>query len=328
MITRVSKVLIANAACPASYTTAEALGAGEVALFDENKNILKNGTEAVAAGTVYVGICKGQMDVINPQTGAVEKKKQIEFSAPIQKNETVSCVLQEHVAPVQEKIEFNLTNTAIVIGHRYVLRIVYKDMFEAPGQFTHTYEVEAKSETPQDLCDAFVKAINAHKNRRISVTGASNKITLTALEKTDNEGVESLNEYSVVSMDATLYYTIPGALLSNTPSAIPGVTKTVTPGTAGKGHWKQVRDRELRCMGYKGHVFTGAYPSIEQKRNVVEGAEYDYMTIENDNSYLSPDNQYVKRTPLTTELYVKKGSLKTSQFKKNLESFISGKAVS
>ena len=327
MITRVSKVLLANAACPASYTTAEALGAGEVALFDENKNILKTGTEAVTAGTVYVGICKGKMDVINPDTGAVEKKNQIEFSAPIQKNETVSCVLQEHVAPVQEKIEFNLTSAAIVIGHRYVLRIVYKDMFEAPGQFTHTYEVEAKSETAQDLCDAFVKAINAHKNRRISVTGASNKITLTALEKTDNEGVESLNEYSVVSMDATLYYTVPGALLSNTPSAVPGATKTVTPGNAGKGYWKQVRDRELRCMGYKGHVFTGAYPSIEQKRNVVEGAEYDYMTIENDNSYLSPDNQYVKRTPLTTELYVKKGSLKNSQFKKNLESFISGKAV-
>lgn len=328
MITRVSKVLIANAACPASYTTNEALNAGEVALFDENKNILKTGTDAVAAGTVYVGICKGQMDVINPETGAIDKKKQIEFSAPIQKNETVSCVLQEHVAPVQEKIEFNLASAAIVIGHRYVLRIVYKDMFEAPGQFTHTYEVEAKSETAQDLCNAFAKAINAHKNRRVSVSGESNKITLTALEKTDNEGVESLNEYSVVNMDATLYYTIPGALLSNTPSAIPGVTKTVTPGTAGKGHWKQVRDRELRCMGYKGHVFTGAYPSIEQKRNVVEGAEYDYMTIENDNSYLSPDNQYVKRTPLTTELYVKKGSLKNSQFKKNLESFISGNVIS
>ena len=82
---------------------------------------------------------------------------------------------------------------------------------------------------------------------------------------------------------------------------------------------------EVRMLGYKGHVFTDAYPIIEPKRNVTEGASYDYITIENDNLYLSPDNQYIKTTPLTTELYVEEAAnLSASQFVKNLKAFITG----
>ena len=326
MITRVDSVMIANAACPASYSTVDALNAGEVALFDENKKILTDGTKSAAANSVYVGVCKGTMKVVNPQTGALEDKKEIEFSNEIQKGKNLNSVMQAYSAPVQEKIEFNMASAEIVIGHRYVLRIVYKDLYEAPGQFTHTYEVSAQTETPQDLCDAFAKQINAHKNRRVSVTSSGNKLTLTALEKDDNEGVYSINEYTVVCMEASIYVTIPGALLSNVPASVPGMTMTKTNGNPGKGYWKQVRDREMRSMGYKGHVFTDAYPVIEQKRNVQEGTTYDYLTIENDNAYLSCDNQYVKSTPLTTEVYVKSGSLSSSQFYKNLKSFISGTA--
>lgn len=153
-------------------------------------------------------------------------------------------------------------------------------MYEAPGQFTHTYEVVATTKTADDLGNALLKKINKHANRRVSATFASHKLTLTALPKDDNEGVYSLNEYSVVSMEASLYVTIPGALLSNVPEAVPGATITKTAGKPGKGYWKQVRDMEVRMLGYKGHVFTDAYPIIEPKRNVTEGASYDYITIE------------------------------------------------
>ena len=42
---------------------------------------------------------------------------------------------------------------------------------------------------------------------------------------------------------------------------------------------------------------------VEQARKVVEGTKYDYAVIENDNLYLSNDNQYIKTTPLTTDVY-------------------------
>lgn len=327
MITRVNNVMIANADCPASYSTAEALNKGEIALFDENRNIIANEDAAIKANKVYVGICNGTMKVVNPTSGALEDKKQIEFSTQMQKNTFISSVLTEYEAPVQEKIEFNLASAQIVTGHRYVLRIVYKDMFEAPGQFTHTYEVIAASETAQDLCDAFGKAINKHANKRVSVDTSSNKIVLTALEKDDNEGVHSLNEYSIVSMEASLYVTIPGALLSNIPEAVSGVTMTKTAGKPGKGYWKQVRDMEYRNMGYKGMVFTDSYPVIEQERKVDSTLTYDCLIVENDNKYLSPDNQYVKDTPNTVSVFCKAGSLKASQFMKNLNAFITGKAA-
>lgn len=325
MITRVDTVLIGKK-CPTSYTTVDALVTGDVALFDENKAIIKTAADAVKASTVYVGVCENKMTIALPD-GTSAQKNIVEYSNAIQKASKPSFVLGQYSAPEQEKIEIDLTSATVVIGHRYVLRIVYKDMNEAPGQFTHTYEAIAATETADDLGNALMKKINSHANRRINATYASHKLTLTALVKDDNEGVYSLNEYSIVSMEASLYVTIPGALLSNVPEAVPGVVISKTEGNPGKGYWKQVRDMEVRMMGYKGHVMTGAYPSVEQDRKVSEGATYDYLTIENDNLYVSPDNQYIKTTPLTTEVYVEAGTLSGSVLAKALESFVTGKVV-
>jgi hypothetical protein len=209
-----------------------------------------------------------------------------------------------------------LTNATIVVGHRYVLRVLYKDIEANNFQFTHTYEVYAESNEAQKLAEAFVKKINAHKNRRIQAKNAAAVLTLTAMVK---------NEYSVVDMEVSLYHTIPGALLANQPEAVSGATIAKTPGNPGKGFWKQVRDAEVRYMGYKGHVFTGAYPEVEQARKVVEGTSYDYAVIENDNLYLSNDNQYIKTTPLTTEVYCP--SMVNSIVDKGIQSFIKGETV-
>ena len=326
MITRVDTVLIGKN-CPASYTTADALAAGDVAMFDQDRKIIKTAADAVKASALYIGVAQDKVTVTKPD-GTTEQKANIEFSNAIQKDSKPSAVIGTYVAPVQEKIVITLTNATIVAGNRYVLRIVYKDMFEDPGQFTHTYEVFAESATAADLATAIVKKINKHANRRVQASASAAVITLTAMEKDDNEGVYSINEYSVVSMDASLYETIPGALLSNFPKAVAGATIVKTPGNPGKGYWKQVRDREARQMGYKGHVFTGAYPEVEQVRKVVAGDTYDYATIENDNLYLSNDNQYIKTTPILTELYVKAGTLSNSVLAKGLQAFISGVAPS
>lgn len=323
MITRVDSVMIGKK-CPASYTTVGDLNAGEVALFDENRALIKDQDDALKASTIYVGVCTGDMTVTMPN-GTSSTKKVVEYSNAIQKASKPSYAIGNYKAPVAEKIEIDLTNAKPVIGHRYVLRIVYKDLYEAPGQFTHTYETVATSEVADDLGNALLKKINKHANRRVTAAFAKNKLTLTAMPKDDNEGVYSLNEYSVVSMKASLYVTIPGALLSNVPETVAGATINKTAGHPGKGFWKQVRDMEVRMLGYKGHVFTDAYPIIEPKRFVTEGATYDYFIIKNDNLYLSPDNQYIKTTPLTTEVYVEHaGGNETSVFAKALGSFITG----
>ena len=323
MITSVHTVLIGKE-CPASYTTVDALNAGEVALFDQNKAILKTAAEAAKASSLYVGVAGEKINVTMPD-GNVAQKANIEFSNEIQKSSKPSAVIGQHVEPTQDKVVITLTNATIVAGHRYVLRVLYKDIEANNFQFTHTYEVYAESNEAQKLAEAFVKKINAHKNRRIQAENAAAVLTLTAMVKDDNEGVYSLNEYSVVDMEVSLYHTVPGALLANQPEAVSGATIVKTPGNPGKGFWKQVRDAEVRYMGYKGHVFTGAYPEVEQARKVVEGTSYDYAVIENDNLYLSNDNQYIKTTPLTTEVYCT--SMVGSIVDKGIQSFIKGETV-
>lgn len=323
MITSVHTVLIGKK-CPASYTTVDDLNAGEVALFDQNKAILKTAAEAAKASSLYVGVAGERINVTMPD-GNVAQKANIEFSNEIQKSSKPSAVIGQHVEPTQDKVIITLTNATIVAGHRYVLRVLYKDIEANNFQFTHTYEVYAESNEAQKLAKAFVKKINAHKNRRIQAENAAAVLTLTAMVKDDNEGVYSLNEYSVVDMEVSLYHTVPGALLANQPEAVSGATIAKTPGNPGKGFWKQVRDAEVRYMGYKGHVFTGAYPEVEQARKVVEGTSYDYAVIENDNLYLSNDNQYIKTTPLTTEVYCP--SMVNSIVDKGIQSFIKGETV-
>lgn len=323
MITSVHTVLIGKK-CPAGYTTVDALNAGEVALFDQNKAILKTAAEAAKASSLYVGVAGEKINVTMPD-GNVAQKANIEFSNEIQKSSKPSAVIGQHVEPTQDKVVITLTDATIVAGHRYVLRVLYKDIEANNFQFTHTYEVYAESNEAQKLAEAFVKKINAHKNRRIQAKNAAAVLTLTAMVKDDNEGVYSLNEYSVVDMEVSLYHTVPGALLANQPEAVSGATIAKTPGNPGKGFWKQVRDAEVRYMGYKGHVFTGAYPEVEQARKVVEGTSYDYAVIENDNLYLSNDNQYIKTTPLTTEVYCP--SMVNSIVDKGIQSFIKGETV-
>lgn len=323
MITSVHTVLIGTK-CPDSYTTADALNAGEVALFDQNRAILKTAAEAAKASSLYVGVAGPKINVTMPN-GTVAQKANIEFSNEIQKSSKPSAVIGANVEPTQDKVVVTLTKATVVAGHRYVLRVLYKDIEANNFQFTHTYEVYAESNEAQKLAEAFVKKINAHKNRRIQAQNAAAVLTLTAMVKDDNEGVYSLNEYSVVDMEVSLYHTIPGALLANQPEAVAGATIVKTPGNPGRGFWKQVRDAEVRYMGYKGHVFTGAYPEVEQARKVVEGTKYDCAVIENDNLYLSNDNQYIKTTPLTTEVYCP--SMVGSIVDKGIQSFIKGETV-
>lgn len=323
MITSVHTVLIGKK-CPTSYSTVDVLNAGEVALFDQNKAILKTAEEAAKASSLYVGVVGEKINVTKPD-GSVAQKTNIEFSNEIQKSPKPFAIIGKHAEPTQNKVDITLTDATIVAGHRYVLRVLYKDIEANNFQFTHTYEVYAESNEAKKLAEAFAKKINAHKNRRIQAQSTKAVLTLTAMVKDDNEGVYSLNEYSVVDMEVSLYHTVPGALLANQPEAVPGATIVKTPSNPGKGFWKQVRDAEVRYMGYKGHVFTGAYPKVEQASKVVEGALYDYAVIENDNLYLSNDNQYIKTTPLTTEVYCP--GMANSIVDKGIQSFIKGVTV-
>lgn len=292
MITRVDNVIVGNGGIADSWKTATK---GQIVLADEDFNQFYSDSSQA----LYIGVCTGTT-IVTAKDGSVSEMPVIKWSDRIQKASHPRFTAVSFDAPEQAHTIIDFTNAKIIAGHRYVIRILYKDIEVAQLQFTHTYEVIAESADATALAEAFAKKINKHANRRVIVSLEGAELTLTAMEKDDNEGVDSLNEYSIVSMQTSLYTTIPGALLSNQPETVSGAVVENIAGNPGVGYWKQVRDMERRAMGYKGHVFTGAYPSVEQKMMTEEGVEYDIFVIENDNLYLSPDNQYIKTTPVRT----------------------------
>ena len=322
MLQHVNTVLIGTEA-PESYTTADALTDGQIALFDQNRAIITSAEGAKAASALYIGVCAGK-ETVYAQNGSSSVKSIIRFSMPIQKGSKPNLVFSKYVAPKEDKIIITATSVTPEIGHRYVLRLVYNDIYEHPGQFTHTYEVIAKTTDPVDLINSFKYKINKHKEARVVATANSAMLTLTAKEIPYNEGIMIDSLYDQVSMDAFMWTTIPSGILSNVMYPIDNITIAKTNGTPGKGNAKIVRDRENAAFGYRGitHRVNGIYPYIAPDFRSDLNATYDTVTVEWQNKYLSDDNQYIKNTPLSCELYVNAGQLESSVFLTALQGFV------
>ena len=249
---------------------------------------------------------------------------------PIQKGSKPSLVISKFVEKAEDKIVITATNVTPEVGHRYVLRLVYNDIHEAPGQFTHTYEVIAKTTNPEDLIEAFVSKINRHKQARVVASNTASVLTLTAKEIPYNQGVTTDAGYSQVSVDAFMWTTIPSGLLSNVMYPISNLTIAKTQGTPGRGNAYIVRDRENWNLGYEGIQYraNAIYPYIAPEFRSDLSAEYDTITMEWDNLYLSNDNQYIKTTPLSAEMYIVKDQITTNaSFVNMLKSFVAGSEV-
>ena len=266
MLNHVNTVLIGTDA-PASYRTVDELTEGQIALFDQNRAIVKDAVGAKAASSLYIGVCEGTKST----------KSVIRFSMPIMKGSKPNMVFSKYVAAAEDEIIITATNVTPEVGHRYVLRLVYTDIYEAPGQFTHTYEVIAKSTSATDLITAFKNKINKHKEARVVATSSAAKLTLNAKEMPYNEGIMLDSNYSQVSVEAFMWKTIPSGLLSNVMYPIANLTIAKTQGTPGKGNPKIVRDRENAALGYRGitHRANGIYPYIAPELKADLSATYD-----------------------------------------------------
>lgn len=322
MLQHVNTVLIGTDA-PASYTTVDALTEGQIALFDENRAIVKDATAAGKAKELYIGVCEGKEDVYNEE-GTKTTKAIIRYSMPIKAGSKPHMVFSEYEASSEDKIVITATNITPEIGHRYVLRIVYNDIYEEPGQKTQTFEYIAKTTAAKDLVEALARKINKNPASRVVASTADAVLTLTAKVIPYNEGITLDSGYTQVAMEAFMWTTIPSGLLSNVMCPIANLTIAKTQGTPGKGNAYIVRDRENAALGYRGitHRANGIYPYIAPEFKSDLSVTYDTLTLEWDNLYLSDDNQYIKTTPLACELYVNAGELDGSTFKTALEAFV------
>jgi len=251
-------------------------------------------TLATAPKAIQLGFVKADGSITKTQVIGRKSIKNLQYGA--------------YVAKTVASAVINFTSVVPVIGHRYVLRLIYRDLYEHPGQFTHSYETIATTTAPADLAIALNKIINASSSARVTSAIAGNIITLTAKSVTDNgfgtQGKEAITPYSQVQMRVVAYTTNPSSQFNSAKDAIVGITITQVESQPGKGNAYIVRDREQAALGYKGITYRTEWPVIKPELNVDLTATYDTLVIEFDKEYQSPDNQYVKSTDLAAELYV------------------------
>jgi hypothetical protein len=261
---------------------------------------------AIADAADYENIQLGYVKAV----GSADVNATIVKTGIITKKGLTSKVYTANVAKTEASSVLDFTAASITVGHRYVIRIVYTDLYEHPGQFTHTYEHIATSTNVDTLATAFETIINAHKGARVtaSYSASPDQLTLTAKVVDGPEaGIatkEAITPYSQVQMKVFVYSSNPAGGLGSSAYTATGVTVATTASKPGKGNAFVVRDREQAALGYKGITFRTTWPIIKPELTVDLSKSYDELVIEYAKSYQSPDNQYVKSTDLAAEIYV------------------------
>ena len=306
MMQRTTKLLIgkdisrdAQVVAGASMATIIASGAmqdGEVVVLDKNKNVLAEGASVSDTDIIYIAQGTGTTyDYTNEAGTTTSTNRKLLFSDPIEGSKVRSYKGKSYSAPAQQVDTW--TPGTFVLGTEYVVRIIYKDMVEHPGQFTHTYRHIATSATTKTELDLMTPAFNAHTGRRVVFADNDTAMTFTGLAVPEGTtALTDIDAYKLVAFDVVVYSV---NATTGVHSEFGTVAKT-TAGDKGSGYWADVRDIEKSILGYRGVTNFTHWPIITPDFQTVKSATYDLVVIEHDRSYLSPDNQYVKQAPLTT----------------------------
>lgn len=305
----------------ATEAAVEALdNVGKIVIADETYTLVAESTNSNIK-EFHIGIVEDQIIevVTDVDLGTVEYQNVIRWSPAINVA-GIKDVISNPYEPVREDtIVVDFTNITVEAGHRYVVRIIYKDLYEHPGQFTHQYEVVAKDgETPATLAAKFNRKINRHTGRRVNsvlgtyaaptFTPAANGTAIQLTGRVIPELGNTLNPvdyYRQVSMEVVAWVDpVLTNIIANVAYPISDLVIAKITGTPGHGNWKIVRDHENRAQGYRGITYRRySYPFIHPVWRTVPGETYSEFTMEWETLYRSPDNQYIKNTPLALEVY-------------------------
>lgn len=274
---------------------------GEVVVLDKFRKVLNAGDTVADSDSIYV--CQGTgdtYDYTNESGTTVTGVRKLRISDEIQGASVRIYNGISYDAKNEQTIVFDLTGLVPVAGTEYLIRVVYKDMNEHPGQFTQTYRVIASSNVLHTgLIDLFDTKINTHSGRRVNATHTATSITLTgrAIPECTNT-LNDFDKFSMVEFDAFFNYVDADGYWVETPIT----SKTITPADFGQGTWELMRDEEKETWGYLGITNRTHYPVVLPSLSVVKNATYDQIVIEHDVEYLSPDNQIRKKFPCTTKI--------------------------
>jgi hypothetical protein len=273
---------------------------GEILVLDKYKKVMAAG--ATIADTDVIYICQGlgsTYSLTNEPGTAMTSLRRLRVSDPIVGKNVKAYNGESYAAKSEQVTTVDFTGVTPVVATEYIFRIVYRDIWEHPGQYTATYRYISTTATLSTFLDAVVVKINKHSGRRVIATDTATALILTGLAIPQcTTGLNDLDPFTMVEFRVFCDY-----VNSKGQWTLDGVTSTtnVAPGY-GTGNWENVRDIERAAWSYLGITNRTHYPIILPDACTVVGATYDIITIEHEAPYLSPDNQYMKHAPLTTQI--------------------------
>jgi len=218
----------------------------------------------------------------------------------------VSYVGRAYAAKAEITAAVTLTGMTAVAGTEYIVRIVYKDIKEHPGQFTQTYRLIPTAAEVADVAhfvDALVAKINAHTGRRVQATDDATGLTLTGREiPAGATALTDIDKFSMVDFD--VYFLYVNSTGNWVTMASTSTTVTYTAATYGSGNWEQVRDLEKAAKAYLGNTNKTHFPILEKAWETVVDETYDTIVIEHNNPYLAPNNQGYETARAATEIMI------------------------
>lgn len=321
MMTRVNKIFIgkdisrtAALVDGAAFTVVQAnIVEGEIVVLDKNFEVLAATATVADTDTIYIAEGTEQTLSVTNEAGTTSTIRKVIVSDPITAKGIRTYEKNAYAAKTEETFTIPAISGTIVAGTEYVLRIVYRDMIEHPGQFTATYRYIAKTgDDSTAIFNGLRARIAKHTGRlgikggsRIVATGTTTLILTAKPIDTCTTSVNDIDEFTMVNFEVRFNYVDSTYQWAEVPlaSAI-----TNTPASRGNGTWETIRDIEKKAQSYKGIDNRTWFPIILPAMRTIKGATYQTVTMEHALDYRSPDMQYVKNTPLTTQIAFQVGA--------------------
>ena len=263
--------------------------AGEVVVLDKNFKIAPAAITYATSDVIY--IAEGSVDTYNYTNEAgtsVVGARRLIVSDPINGKYVKSYNGTAYAAKTECTATVAAISGTITAGTEYVLKFIYKDITEHPGQFTQTYRYVAKSgDTSQSIFNGLRARIAKHTGARISASGTTTLIATAKPIPSATSKVDSINDMWMVEFDVRFTYLDSEGNHQLVPAVV-----TTTAKSQGKGTWESIRDLEKKCMSYRGVTNFTQFPVIKPDFRTEKGATYTTITIAHETPYMTPNNQY------------------------------------
>ena len=292
----------ADGATIAVWSASGSIADGEILVLDKNKNILVAGATVLDSDIIYLCQGTGETFSYTEEDGtAITASRKVIFSDPIEGAKVRKFTGNGYTAKAEQTATIDFTGLTPVVGTEYIIRVIYKDMPEHPGQFTQTYRYISTTAVLATWLTAMVAKVNAHAGRRVQASENASSLVLTAKEKPECcTALTDIDEFSMVDFEVVANYVTTAGNWATIPST--ATTVTYTGAIHGSGNWEQIRDIEKGQWGYVGVTNRTHFPVLSPTMSTTVDKTYNMYIIEHDRSYLSPDNQYRKDAPLQTIL--------------------------